>query len=390
MKQSVSSSRVTRLGFYSLILLWVLALPSVVLAADSGDYASRFTRAQALAKQGDDVAASKIYEDLIKLNPRLPQAYNNLAAIKARHGEYKQAQALLEQALRSDPVYATVYENLSAIYVEMARDSYGKALRLETPQQSIALRDLDQPEQVKPAQTQVAIAATEKPRTRIASQDADAGTNPARSAATKPVETAQPTLPPVTMAASETAEQPAAAAAEEKFPDIPETETKTDQAQAVAKPAEQMAAVETAPVDASKTTNTQKDTPPAGQAMDSKAPLVFNKEDVITSLQGWAAAWSEKAVDLYLVFYADNYAPAGETHRQWEAQRRQRLQAPAWIQVTLSDFQVEAIKDDEARVRLIQEYKASNYQDRTRKEFRLQRTPDGWRIIKEITLAKLN
>lgn len=131
--------------FGGLFLLWVMAVPLHVYAASSQDYAAQFTKALRLVKQGKDTAASKIYEALIKQAPGQVQAYNNLAAIKARHGQLKQAQALLERALHSNPVYATVYENLSAIYGKMARDSYGKALHLATPRKNVNLRELTAP-----------------------------------------------------------------------------------------------------------------------------------------------------------------------------------------------------------------------------------------------------
>jgi hypothetical protein len=375
-------------------------MPLVTKAASSDDYASRFAKAQMLAKRGDDAGASKIYQDLIKRDPSQPQAYNNLAAIKARHGEFKEAQALLEQALRSNPVYATVYENLSAIYVEMARDSYGKALRLETPPQTLALRELNQPKQSKPAQIQIAAAPAETTRPSAKSSSVVATpevTPPAAAPEKTPV--AKSTFSPVVATAPatqpETTVAQTSAPATEKSP-APMVTAKSNIAktEAVTTPntAPEMAAAETSPiVDTAAppvvpTPKPKTVSPPVNTAV---APTV-SKEDVITNLQGWAAAWSDKAVDLYLVFYADDYAPPGMTHTQWVAQRRERLQAPKWIQVSLSDFQVDAIKDDEARVRLIQEYKADNYQDRTRKEFRLRHTPDGWRIVKETTMAKLH
>ena len=338
---------------YGLLMLWALTVSLSTHAVTTTDYASRFAAAQSLAKQGDDAGASKIYRELIKLDPHQPEAYNNLAVIKARRGEFKEAQALLEQAMRSHPSYATVYDNLSTIYVEMARDSYGKALRLDAPQQPIALRELTEPTANK------AIVA---------------------SAAVSPKKTPAPETKTVVAVVAPPAKQEEMVAA--KTPVV-----------AVTPPAKQEEAVAAkAPVAAV--------TPPASNVSQQPAPakteatatpaIPFDKEAVITALQGWAAAWSEKAVDLYLVFYADTYAPDGLQRRDWEAQRRQRIQAPKWIQVELSDFQVDTVKEDEARVRLIQQYRADNYQDRTRKEFRLRHTPDGWRIVEESTLAMLN
>jgi tetratricopeptide (TPR) repeat protein len=384
MKQSAYFVASPGVIFHSLLLLWILLSPSLTQAAGVDDYAARVAQAQALVKQGEDAAAAKIYEDLIKQEPGQPQAYNNLAAIKARHGEYKQAQALLERALRSNPVYATVYENLSAIYVEMARDSYGKALRLEAPQQTVVLRELTGPKQAKPAQKQIAVATAQKQPApvvnatskAVAKQDRPipAATASGQAQQSPPLATVAKTEPPPQKA---TTPPPVAMA---KTPAAPvNAPARTE---ATAKAAPQMAAAETAPV-TSSTDAHQADTSSATNA------TVLNKDEVITNLQAWAAAWSDQAVDLYVGFYSDKYAPRGMTHQQWLAQRHQRLTAPQWIQVALNDFQIGPVKGDVVRVRFIQEYKADNYQDRTRKQVRLRHTPDGWRIVEEKTLEKL-
>ncbi|MBI1423384.1 MAG: tetratricopeptide repeat protein [Gammaproteobacteria bacterium] len=375
MKPSCQSTMSTRAVFQGLLLLWFLCLPLLAQSNTADDYATRFGKAQALTRQGDDDAASKIYEALIKQAPGKPQAYNNLAAIKARHGEYKEAQALLERALRSDPVYATVYENLSAIYVEMARDSYGKALRLDTPPQPVALRLLDKP---KAASIQVATAPAVNPPAEVkAPAVAD---KPAKPEAPVAKSTASTQSSPQVIAANTAGPAPASTAV---TPPAGLAQTKTPPSAA------QTATV--AEVVASQATPTAE-TPslmPGIEIQNEETPASteVDKDKVITSLQGWAAAWSAKSVDLYLEFYASDYAPPGMTHTQWAAQRRARLQAPKWIQVTLNDFAVDAVKDDLVRVRLDQVYKADNYQDRSRKEFQLRRTPDGWRIVEEKTIA---
>lgn len=135
--------------------------------------------------------------------------------------------------------------------------------------------------------------------------------------------------------------------------------------------------------------------PAAAAAIDKHVPpqpesVEQDTQDIITTLQGWAAAWSEQATDVYFVFYTKDFAPQGMSRKHWEHERRQRLQKPDWIRIALSEFEVNRISDQEAQVELIQEYRASNYQDRTRKRLRLRQTPDGWRIAAEQSLATLN
>ena len=268
------------------------------LASHADDYAVMFLQARLQAKQGDTAAAMKTYQQLIKLQPAMPEAYNNLATLYAQQGDYEQAQKLLEQAMHTHPSYATLYENLGHIYVERARDSYGKALQLDAGKQKLTLQEL---------------------------------------ATVNPI-----TVPASSHQASETV------------------------AVAVSKPVESKPA-ESKPVVVAK-------------------PAV-DQEAIITTLQGWAAAWSEQAPDVYLIFYADEYQPDGMSRKAWEQQRRERLKSPEWIQIGLSNFKVEKLGNDEARVEMIQEYRASNYQDKTRKLMRMRQTADGWRIIDEQSIA---
>jgi hypothetical protein len=73
----------------------------------------------------------------------------------------------------------------------------------------------------------------------------------------------------------------------------------------------------------------------------------------------------------------------------WEQQRRERLKSPEWIQIGLSNFKVEKLPSGEAKVEMIQDYRASNYQDKTRKLMLMRQTADGWRIIDEQSIAAL-
>lgn len=278
----------------------VLAELDQILTRSPTDYAVAFLKAKLLVAEGQTTIAMEIYRGLIKQSPVRPEAYNNLAMLLAKQGDVLQAQKLLERAMHTDPSYATVYENLSAVYVEMARDSYGKALRLDTPVQILVLKEIEK--------TPVKNATSSGIINRA---------SPAKAAHTN-----------------------------------------------------------------KKQVIISKDVRQPKSGID--------EQEIITTLKGWAAAWSEQDVDVYLVFYDDSYSPPGQPRRVWEAQRRSRIKRPKWIQIGLSDFDIQPINTDIARVRLIQDYKASNYMDRTRKELQLRSTPDGWRIISEHNLSKVN
>ena len=115
-----------------------------------------------------------------------------------------------------------------------------------------------------------------------------------------------------------------------------------------------------------------------------------DRDEIITTLEGWAAAWSEQATDVYFIFYADDYHPPGQSRIAWKKERRVRLNKPRWIQIGLEGIDIKSISNEVAKVELVQEYRASNYQDKTRKELKLRQTADGWRIVEERNLAKIN
>lgn len=120
----------------------------------------------------------------------------------------------------------------------------------------------------------------------------------------------------------------------------------------------------------------------------SQTPKI-NKDEVITALNRWAAAWSAQSVDLYLSFYGKDFKPVNLSKKVWAVQRRIRLSKPRWVSVRLKDFDVQqaVAQNNTAIVQLVQDYRADNYHDKTQKQFVMQRTADGWRILSEQSLA---
>lgn len=284
------------------------------------DYSALFLKARLLEQVGQSTEAEAIYQQLIEINPLHPEAYNNLARLRVAAGDLAGAQVLLEKAIRSNPSYATVYDNLSQLYVAMARDSYGKALRLETGERAITLTEL------------TAVSGDVAP---TASKQKQAGQSPSRS--------------------------PVKPSAKTDRQDVQLSLFGTTATVTPDKPAD--------------INNTAKD---------------FDDSEIITTLEGWAAAWSEQAADIYFVFYAEDYHPPGKSRHSWEQERRIRLKKPRWIQIGLKDIEVRPINKNEAKIELIQVYRASNYQDMTKKELKMRQTPDGWRIVAERSVSKLN
>lgn len=109
-------------------------------------------------------------------------------------------------------------------------------------------------------------------------------------------------------------------------------------------------------------------------------------DKVTTTLQAWAAAWSAQAVDMYLSFYHQDFIEPGMSRQQWENLRRQRLKAPRWIKVSLSNIKVLEQTDDQTVVSFQQHYQSNSYRDNGFKKVTLKNVPDGVQIIREESL----
>ena len=98
----------------------------------------------------------------------------------------------------------------------------------------------------------------------------------------------------------------------------------------------------------------------------------------------WAAAWAAQDADGYLAAYAPGYFdPASGSRAAWERLRRERVTAPAFIEVALEALEVRRFGLDGAVVEFQQRYRSDTFGDRTRKVLVLRAGPDGWRIQRE-------
>lgn len=101
------------------------------LAKNPQDAEARFSRGIALTKLNRTAEAMKVFTDLTRDYPQLPEPYNNLAVLYAQQGDYEKARDALEAALATHPSYSTAHENLGDIYAALAGASYNRALKLD-------------------------------------------------------------------------------------------------------------------------------------------------------------------------------------------------------------------------------------------------------------------
>jgi tetratricopeptide (TPR) repeat protein len=101
------------------------------LAAQPRDAQAQFKRANVLARLGRDDDAIAAYTALSIQYPELPEPYNNLAALYAKHGQFENARGVLETATRANPGYAQAWQNLGTLYLNLAASAYQRATSLD-------------------------------------------------------------------------------------------------------------------------------------------------------------------------------------------------------------------------------------------------------------------
>ncbi|MES0873045.1 YybH family protein [Sinimarinibacterium thermocellulolyticum] len=294
-----------------------LSLLDQHLASNPQDAEARFARGLALVRLERSEEAIRVFADLTRDYPQLPEPYNNLAVLYAAQGEYEKARDALQAALATHPSYATAHENLGDIYAALAGAAYSRALQLDESNQAL------------------------RHKLALLNQiDASRGEGASAPAAAAVAATSPPPI----------AAAPAATPA----------------------PTPEMTPETTAPAAA-----------PARQATlsaDSRAALQ-------RSVEAWAAAWSAQDLDAYFAAYAEDFVPEGGLSRAaWQAQRRERIQAPAKISVRVVEPSFSAgDTPDRAHVRFRQEYVSDTYSDVVTKVLDMRRTAGGWKIVREYT-----
>ena len=125
------------------VIAFLSLFSNISYAVSDTELSKKFAEAQNLAQKGEIKQAIYAYTALIELNPLLPEAYNNLAALYLKQKNTKQAKYILEKGLYAHKGYGVLYESLTAINVAMAREAYSKALQIDLNPSDISISSLE-------------------------------------------------------------------------------------------------------------------------------------------------------------------------------------------------------------------------------------------------------
>ena len=298
------------------------------LVSHPKDAQVRFLKGIALTEQNKTAEAIKVFTALTEDFPELPEPYNNLAVLYASQQQYDKARQALEMAIQTHPSYATAHENLGDIYAKMASDAYDRALKLDKSNAA--------------AQTKLSLIKDIFPvNSRHQRVAAKPGTPPTAAAKPTIIATAPSPIPTKPLAPTPA---PTPIPTPSKAPE-----------KAAEKSVEKV-----------------------------EKPKQDQTQAIIAAVNGWAQAWSNKNVSGYLSHYAPDFkTPKGEPRSEWEKFRKERMNAPKKIQVSLSALKVTVSDDTHAQVTFRQHYKADTLNTSATKTLVLVKTGDKWLIQQE-------
>jgi uncharacterized protein YgiM (DUF1202 family) len=123
---------------------------------------------------------------------------------------------------------------------------------------------------------------------------------------------------------------------------------------------------------------------PVSRDLPVEAETVGPMADVEAAVLAWADAWSRQDVEAYLGSYSQVFTPQyGASRSTWERQRRERLAQPAFIEITITELEIEVGEDGRATATFSQSYASDTFSDVVSKSLVLVSGPDGWKIESE-------
>jgi hypothetical protein len=315
--------------------------------------------------------------------------WNALAINYAKQGRLEEARQAMEAAFRTDPRLSALRGNLEAVYASLAGNAYDSALGLTSGRKPVDLAMLPawtEPHRRVAPTDMVAVAPPVKAKAEPKAQLRAVIDTSAKVASAEPLVLVKPvalrdTVKSVVLrdttksiAKLDTLKVAVAAAKVVKpkpLRDTTKVRPKIDSAKiAVSKPVQLV----------------RKDTLAASKAKTKTKPEDPKeiRQQVSDALERWAKAWSDKNVEGYLELYSPAFMPANGMDRQkWEAFRRERLLAPASIEVKLESLKVEPGEDGRQAASFLQTYKTEAVKLRSRKHLVLERIGKIWMIVAE-------
>lgn len=117
---------------------------------------------------------------------------------------------------------------------------------------------------------------------------------------------------------------------------------------------------------------------------DSNFAETVDMKAVEDTVKAWGQAWSQQDSEAYLAFYSQAFKPADKLDRSaWANQRKDRLQAPGFIRIDISQLEASVLSDNVVSVNFRQRYQSDRFRETVRKLLLLKHEDSQWRILQE-------
>lgn len=115
--------------------------------------------------------------------------------------------------------------------------------------------------------------------------------------------------------------------------------------------------------------------------------MFLPESEIINTIEQWARDWSRQNVNSYISHYASSFlSENGQELQAWREYRAPRISSPEWIEVEITDLEVEIMDANNAQADFRQIYDASNYSDESFKRMILVRESGEWKIHREFSV----
>lgn len=122
------------------------------------------------------------------------------------------------------------------------------------------------------------------------------------------------------------------------------------------------------------------------KSIAASTQTVNPKDEIMESINAWAAAWAAKDVDQYIAAYTDDFHPAGESHEAWKAVRRNRVERLRFIRIAPNNLSVNLTDQTHATVQFDQNYQSNLLSVISHKKLSLVLKNGKWLIQQETSL----
>jgi len=340
------------------------------LGANEKQPEALFLRGLILFESGRIDESIDVFKLLTQEYPLKPELYNNLAVSYAVKGDYYHARDALQKAIEIYPGYTKAHENLGDIYMNIARQSYEKALQLDPEKKSIhkKLNHINN----------LPIMQGNPKKIAASNQEAYRKKEPSQIRGSIPKQPSPIHNPPASVPQRIQAENIARAEAQKMVQNVIQEEV-----QKISKTEEKPKKSMVSHMDSVKTENS-----PCSTWNNHPELKEIEEKAIVKSLKTWASVWSRRDIKGYLSMYAPDFKlPTNMSRKSWERQRKRRLNKK-YINVTIANPQITFVTCALARVTFDQFYSSDNYEDQSKKLILFKKTGQEWRIIKESAVSR--